>query len=205
MAMIHEKTERLTEHPQSCRIVHLTTGHDAFDVRVFQKECSSLSNAGYDVVLVAPHERDQLAGRVRVKAIPMRAGRWYRFTVGVWHACRETLRENAILYHFHDPELVPAGVLFRLLGRRVVYDVHDDLPGTFIDKDYIPEWLREPMMKLARFLEDAAAARFSAIITATPSIGKDFCESTGAQLCSRILFYLKILDWQNIFGGASEN
>ena len=34
------------------KIVHITSVHQRFDTRIFQKECQSLRKAGYDVSLV---------------------------------------------------------------------------------------------------------------------------------------------------------
>jgi hypothetical protein len=43
------------------------------------------------------------------------------------------------LYHFHDPDLLPWGLLLRLAtGRPVVYDVHEDYVTALADKPYLP-------------------------------------------------------------------
>lgn len=156
------------------KVVHITSGHRAFDTRVFHKECKSLARAGYDVVLVVPHEGDQLAEGIQVRAAPLPQSRLERFTAAPCHIYKEALRQNASVYHFHDPELVPAALLLRLQGKCVIYDVHDDTPATFADKDYIPRLLRAPLTWLSRVLENAAARRFSAIIAATPAIAERF-------------------------------
>jgi glycosyltransferase involved in cell wall biosynthesis len=156
------------------KIVHFTTGHRAFDTRVFHKECKSLRQAGYQVVLVAPHNRDQLADGIEVKAVPVPRSRFERFTSVTLHIYKEALRQGGDLYHFHDPELVPAGLLLRLHKKCVIYDVHDDTPATFDDKEYIPRVLRAPLKWFWRALENAAAQRFSAIIAATPAIAERF-------------------------------
>ena len=38
------------------RVCHVTSVHPADDIRILHKECVSLSNAGYEVYLVAPEE-----------------------------------------------------------------------------------------------------------------------------------------------------
>jgi hypothetical protein len=35
------------------KVCHMTSVHDSSDVRVFDKECASLANAGYEVYLIA--------------------------------------------------------------------------------------------------------------------------------------------------------
>lgn len=156
------------------KIVHITSGHRAFDTRVFHKECKSLCQAGYEVVLVVPHDGDRVADGIRVKAAPLPQSRFERFTSATRYIYREALRQNGNVYHFHDPELVPAALLLRLHKKCVIYDVHDDTPATFADKYYIPRLLRAPLTWLSRVLENAAAKRFSAIVTATPAIAERF-------------------------------
>jgi glycosyltransferase involved in cell wall biosynthesis len=156
------------------KVVHFTSGHRAFDTRVFHKECKSLCQAGYQVVLVVPHNRDQIAAGIQVKAAPLPRSRLERFTSAPIHIYREALRQDGDVYHFHDPELVPAALFLRLHKKRVIYDVHDDTPATFADKEYIPRGLRPLLSWLSRVLENAAAQCFSAIIAATPAIAERF-------------------------------
>lgn len=53
----------------------------------------------------------------------------------------------------HDPELVPAAVLARVVRRRpVVLDVHEDLAAQIETKSWIPRWLKPAARQLARTL-----------------------------------------------------
>ncbi len=159
---------------QQPKIVHLTSVHTAFDVRVFHKECKSLARSGKHVVLVVPHPRDEVVDSVEVKGIRISGGRLVRMTRTAWSLYREALRQNGDVYHFHDPELIPLGLLLAARGKTVVYDIHEDAPADILHKDYIPQPLRQPLTWSVRKLENAACRRFSGLIAATPTIAKRF-------------------------------
>jgi glycosyltransferase involved in cell wall biosynthesis len=81
------------------------------------------------------------------------------------------------IVHFHDPELIVVCVLLKLLGFRVIYDVHENLPLQILYKDWIPRFLRAPMASCATVLERLGAARFDGVVAATPSISSRFPSS----------------------------
>jgi glycosyltransferase involved in cell wall biosynthesis len=156
------------------RVVHLTSVHPPFDVRIFHKECKSIVRAGYDVTLIACHDRDETRDGIRLRAIPKQSSRLSRMTRGVWSTYREALRQDADLYHFHDPELIPVGLLLRMKSKKVIYDVHENLLADLAVKHYIPQLLRRPLARLVGFIETRAARGFSAVVPATIPFGLRF-------------------------------
>jgi glycosyltransferase involved in cell wall biosynthesis len=156
------------------KICVMTSAHPPFDARIFHKQCRSLATAGYQVTLVAPHTQSLVRDGIQVKATRIRSNRLQRATLGVWQVLRCSMRERADVYHFHDPELIPAGLLLRLLGRKVIYDVHENLPGTFSYKKYIPRWLKKPLSASVAAFEYVSSCFFSAVVTATPQLARRF-------------------------------
>ncbi len=146
------------------RVAHLTTTHDAFDARVFLKECRTLADAGCDVTLCVPHEHSETVNGVRVHALPHPSGRAARATIGAWRVFAAGMASGADVLHTHDPELLPYGVLAKILGRRVVHDVHEHLPNDVLSKHYLPVWARGAIAVLVGVLERAACACFDAVI-----------------------------------------
>jgi len=164
------------------RIMHLTSVHSAFDIRIFQKECKSLASAGHRVTLVVPHLRDEEAGGVHVQAIPEAGGRLSRMTRTVWRVYREAVRRPAEVYHFHDPELIPAGLLLKAKGKKVIYDIHEDVPRTILKKSYLPRWVRRLISWLVERTENTACRCFSGLVAATPAIAERFKRLNGSTL-----------------------
>jgi glycosyltransferase involved in cell wall biosynthesis len=83
---------------------------------------------------------------------------------------------DADVYQFHDPELIPSGLLLARLGKRVIYDAHESVPDDILLKTWIRPRLRAPVSGLAAAVERAAARRFAAVVAATPTIGARFAE-----------------------------
>jgi glycosyltransferase involved in cell wall biosynthesis len=157
------------------KIVHLSSAHLANDVRIFYKECKSLAAAGYNVMVVGCHTQNDLISGVKVNALRLRRNRLLRMTLSVWNVCYKALRQRADIYHFHDPELIPLGLLLTVMGKRVIYDAHEDLPDTISYKSYLPAFVRRPLRWLTARLENAAARHFAAVVAATPTIADRFC------------------------------
>jgi len=157
------------------RIVHLTTVHPPFDTRIFHKEAKTLAKAGYDVALVAQHDRDQVVDGVRIIALPKPKNRFMRIFGLTWRTFRLAVNDHADIYHFHDPELLPVGVLLKLFTKgKVIYDVHEDVPAQILTKHWIPAILRRPIAWLFERWEKLAAWFFDAVVVATEGIAERF-------------------------------
>jgi glycosyltransferase involved in cell wall biosynthesis len=161
----------------SRKVVHLTSVHPPGDVRVAWRECRSLAEAGYEVALVAPGATGgpgdtdrpaRLPPGVRLREVPRAAGRARRILRTVPAVYRAALSEAPAIYHLHDPELLPVGLLLRLRGHPVVYDVHEDAPRQMRTKPWIPGPLRPVAAVLTGAAERMAARWLSGIVVANP-------------------------------------
>jgi glycosyltransferase involved in cell wall biosynthesis len=155
-------------------VVHMTSVHSALDRRIFHKECRSLAREGFRVTIIGPHSADTIADHVCIKSIIPEKSRLGRMTRTVWRIYREARRQRADIYHFHDPELIPVGLLLRAGGKRVIYDIHEDFPKDVLSKFYLPAWSRKSIAWIIEKLEEAACGHFSALVTVTPSIAERF-------------------------------
>ncbi|GAH11430.1 unnamed protein product, partial [marine sediment metagenome] len=159
---------------KTVKIVHLTTVHPHYDVRIFHKQAKSLAQAGYDVTLIAQHDKNQVIDGVRIIALPRPRNRFTRIFGLALRVFWLALRERADIYHFHDPELIPVGLLLRMQGKRVLYDAHEDVPRQILSKHWIPLRLRKPVSEVAGLAENVAAWALNGIVAATPAIAARF-------------------------------
>jgi glycosyltransferase involved in cell wall biosynthesis len=154
-------------------IVHLTSVHLRYDIRIFQKECISLSKAGYNVTLiVADGKGTEIVKGIKIIDVvsslaSSRIVRILKFPRLVYLAA---LKLQADIYHFHDPELIPVGLKLKKAGKNVIYDIHEDLPRQTLSKEYIPKLFRVPLSAILEYYENKSIKQFDAVITATPFI-----------------------------------
>lgn len=156
------------------RVTHLTTTHDAFDTRVFRKECRSLAEEGHEVTVIVPHDAGTVRDGVRIVAVPRPGSRAWRALVTTWQVFRAARALRPHVAHVHDPELLPQALLLALLGARVVYDAHEHLPRDVSAKHYLPVPLRGLLALLVDGLERAACAFLAGVVTVTPGIAARF-------------------------------
>ena len=156
------------------KVCILTSVHYPFDTRIFHKEAKTLRSAGYEVILIAQHKKEETVDGIKIIPLKKPRNRVERMTKIVWQAYRAALTTDADIYHFHDPELIPIGLLLKGGGKKVIYDIHEDAPKQNLSKTYIPKYLRKPISFFIEAIEAFSAKRFDGVITATPFINERF-------------------------------
>jgi glycosyltransferase involved in cell wall biosynthesis len=156
------------------KILHLTSVHTIRDPRIFHKECKSLAALGHDVALIAPHDRPEVIDGVRIVPVAKASGRLQRMVQVGLRVYRAARRERGDICHFHDPELMWVGLLLKLGGTTVVYDVHEDVPKQIMGKHWIPRAVRPVISKAVWLVEQVTARIIDGIVAATPSIARKF-------------------------------
>ncbi|MDJ0696057.1 glycosyltransferase family 4 protein [Mastigocoleus sp. MO_188.B34] len=152
-------------------VCKLTSVHPYNDIRIYFKECYSLAKTGYNMHLIAPGAPDNLVEIIHLYSVPkVKSNLLKRMIKTIWDVYIKALEINADLYHFHDPELIPIGLILKAKGKKVIYDVHEDVPRQILSKEYIPRLSRRIVSKLTESIENFACKHFDAIVTATPYI-----------------------------------
>ena len=156
------------------KICHLTSVHAKTDIRIFYKECKTLIKAGYDVFLIVQNDKDEIIDGVKIIGIDTPRNRKGRMTGTACRVYRRALECNADIYHFHDPELMLVGLKLKRKGKKVIYDVHEDVPRQILSKQWIPVSLRKIISRTVEKIENYAAKRLDYIVTATPYLRDRF-------------------------------
>jgi glycosyltransferase involved in cell wall biosynthesis len=160
-------------------ICHLTTVHSRFDGRIFQKECISASKAGFITsLIVADNLGDEFHSGVNIIDIGRsKMGRLGRIFFKSTQLFFKAKKLKAKIYHFHDPELLFVGLLLKIIGRKVIYDVHEDLPVQIMHKFWIPRLFRKPISSTFKVVELFVTKFFDAIIVPHPSMIENYNKS----------------------------
>jgi glycosyltransferase involved in cell wall biosynthesis len=167
-------------------ICHLTSGHPPSDDRIFHKESVTLAKAGYEVVLIAQHSKEEIVNGVKIVPLHKPRNRYERMTKIDWQLFRLALKEKADVYHFHDPELIIVGILLKLLGKKVIYDVHELVYFSIEDKVWLgPRILRKLTQLVYLLVEKISVKMFDQLILAEDDYEnyykrthKNFCKYT---------------------------
>jgi glycosyltransferase involved in cell wall biosynthesis len=157
------------------KICHLTSVHHRHDVRIFSKELGSLEKAGYEVtVIVADGKGSEKQNGYNILDIGKPKNRIKRIIISTKKVYKKALEVNAEIYHFHDPELLMFGQKLKKRGKKVIYDVHEDVPRQILRKYWIPKPLRKLISSKVEKYENHLASKMDYIITATPFIRDRF-------------------------------
>ena len=157
------------------KVVHITTVHQPLDIRILYKECISLKKAGHEVYLIAKGVEEKRIEGVKIIPFSEQKNRLKRLFISSKAVYQKTREIEAEIIHFHDPELIPVGIILHLQGKTVFYDVHEDLPRQILSKHWINPLLRHPISWGTELIEwFASRFFFSGIVPATAKIAARF-------------------------------
>lgn len=161
------------------KVCVLSSVHPCFDVRIFQKQARSLSQAGYEVTLAAIGDfEEEIVEGIRILGLPQPRSRLLR-PVNWWRLLRIALQERADIYHFHDPDLLLPAVLIKKLTRRpIVYDVHENYPEDVLTKEWIPGPLRRFVSSMVRIFENLAVRMMDGVVVVNRHLEERFADKT---------------------------
>ena len=155
------------------RAVHVSTVHNPFDNRIFMKECASLRDKGWEVILIAQHTADEMVNGIRIRALPIAGNRMQRMRDLPPLAMQMALEEDADILHFHDPELLPVAARLARQGHAVIYDMHENIVKDILTKRWIKPVMR-PLVSAFMRRRMRSWLRGLRVIFAEESYGRDY-------------------------------
>ncbi len=156
------------------KICHLSSVHFALDTRIFYRMCNTLSKH-YKVTLIAVHPQKEIKHNIQI--IPFRRyhNRVFRVVFGWLIMFSKALKINAKIYHLHDPELIPCGLLLKLLGKKIIWDVHENIAEDIFDKP----WLKNQKLAFSIFhFFEKKACKYFYLLLAEKSYEKHYKDLT---------------------------
>ncbi len=159
-------------------LIHITVAHARGDTRIRVKELSSLARCLERPVGLYVQDgkgsTEESDGILILDTGNRRRGRLGHMILGTWRMYRSVRNARPAVAHFHDPELIPVGLVLKASGVKVIYDVHEDLPRQILGKYWLPSWLRRPVSWAAEGVEWIAGRAFDGFVAATPTIARRF-------------------------------
>ena len=152
----------------------MTSAHPAYDVRIFEKECVSLANNGFETYLVQEGKTEDNKGVHVIGLGDKPKNRLARMIKNAYKAYREAIKLDADLYHIHDPELLPYGLLLRICGKKVIFDSHENVLESIKEKIWMPRYIRMFAYYGYKYLQTFILNCFSGVICVTPNMLKRY-------------------------------
>jgi len=167
MDLLEKNKSASPEVKASCRVAHITTSHPAMDARIFYREAAGLKELGFDVCVVGPHPKREVVDGIEILPVSRPGNVFLRMAMTPCRGLRAVMRSKASLVHFHDPELLPVALLTKWFSRKkVVFDAHEDISLLGL-KDWVPGWLKKPLMATMTAVDKFCASRVDAVVTPT--------------------------------------
>lgn len=154
------------------KVCHITSAHSRYDVRIFMKQCRTLSEYGYRVTLLVNDDKDDETidgvNIVSTKFKPL--NRKERFFKSLKLLSCKAKEIDAEVYQLHDPDLLPLGNKLKKLGKKIIFDSHEDYPRQIKDKEWIQKSIRNIIAKSYEVYEKKSLAKYDGVISVTPHV-----------------------------------
>lgn len=172
------------------KIVHVGYAHRPNDIRIFQKECTSLAKYGHEVIYVTSEMNGEFVNDScsNVEVITVKLQKTNKKLPFLLY-CKDVKKVldslNADVYHFHEVVLLSVLLYMRKKGKRVIYDMHEDYPrqlqpGLYRRRGKI---LGTLLITITEIYENYCIRKADYVITATPHIEERCKKLTNTVTC----------------------
>ena len=157
------------------KICHITSAHPIDDVRIYHKECLSLTNAGFNVQILGAIKGKNRNPEIPYYLVDMKKMDFFsRIFILPFKFNKLAKSIKADLYHLHDPDLLVLALWLKIKRKTVVFDVHEDVPKQIYAKPYLGKIQKWILSIFFIFFESFIAKRIDSVVAATPLIYNRF-------------------------------
>jgi len=149
------------------KVCHVISGYYRNDPRIFQRQCKSLVNGGFEVcILTNDGQPNEIMEGIKVYA----TDKYWKNRIKVLlfsksQFLKKAIEVNADIYQLHSPELLSLGLTLKKLGKIVIYDSHEDLPSHILEKEWLPVIVRKPISIFINFYMNRVLKSYNEIIS----------------------------------------
>lgn len=150
------------------KVCHITSVHKRYDGRIFQKECISLTKAGFEVYLLVNDmlDNEEVSGVHIISSHYCCKNRLDRMINSTRILQSIAIELDAVVYHIHDPELLPLAKKLKKNGKRVIFDSHEFYSKQMQNKPYLPKIVSRIVAKVYSAYEKNVLKTIDGIIIA---------------------------------------
>jgi len=156
------------EPNKNIRVCHFSSVHSIHDTRVFSRECVSLAKY-FDVTLIAIGNFTGQKQGVRIIGIPEAKTKLERFFGTTFKVFVSAIKTEADIFHIHDAEMLPFALVLSLLGKKVIYDIHENTKQDILLKP----WLKQDLKAKAARMYDALLKFSSRFVHYIPVVANE--------------------------------
>ncbi len=107
-------------------ICHVSSGHNPTDNRIYKNQAISLQQAGYNVSIVTPQDNGFCDINIKFYAAGGTLKPLSRLFLTANKVVQRSLSLDADIYHLHDIELLRFAALYKRMGKKVIFDCHEN-------------------------------------------------------------------------------
>ncbi|OXU15570.1 glycosyltransferase [Sedimentisphaera salicampi] len=168
------KLEKIEKRQHS--VFQITSRHRIYDERIFYKTAECLSENNFRSNVLIPCKDDLFFNNVFIQASPLIENKYFARLFTPWFLFAKVLlnKDNKVVA-IHDPDLLKIAFLLKILGKRVIYDIHDDYEASVLTRlSCFGKLFAKVCSKLWWFYEKSAVKFFDGVTVADRHLQEKF-------------------------------
>jgi glycosyltransferase involved in cell wall biosynthesis len=186
------------------RVNFLSNGHFINDDLIYYRYAVTLAKSGIEVKIFARNINNmkefKFSSVTLYGIVPENTNRFLRLLYYPFKIFIASLRHPADIYIICTPALLPLGIIYKILRKRVIYNAQENFQVKFLDRDWIPRWMIGFLSKMEKFLGN----KMDGIIV-TDSISAENYEASKSIVLPNYPIYDDILNDEMSIGDNYNN